>query len=87
MKISELQNKLSVFLVDQALKKEQSISLEVDGRVEKYVRCRFRGIEICLYDDGFDLQGHDIDVRFESDDIASIEDAVCKLGLELDTLK
>ena len=87
MKPTELQNKLASFLVDQALEAEQPLSLEVDGKDEKYVRCRFQGVEIYLYDDGFDIQASDVDIRFEPDDIVSTEDAIVKLRRELGKLR
>jgi hypothetical protein len=86
MEASELQRKLSVSLLNRALGKDRAVSFAVGGETEKYIKCSFEGISIYLYDDAFDLQGSNMDSRFEPDDIASIDDALSKLNRELDTL-
>lgn len=86
MEISELQHRLSISLLNRALRKDGTISFTVSGEAEKYIKCSTDGLEIYLYDDAFDIQGSSIDSRFEPDDISSVDDALSKLNLELDAL-
>jgi hypothetical protein len=79
VQLTLLQTRLACEALGIALDTGHSVAFQIAGDTEVYVRAEVGGVSIFLYDDGFDLQGTNLDKRFEADDIVSADDASYKL--------